>query len=115
MWALIGALGTLSLVGIASIGLFVAPVVALLAWMQVQQGGTEQVGWSALGAALFLIGLGIASLPYQACGSSDTSTTSVSKVGESASYECGGLHPAVLFGLGAVLLIGALASALRRR
>jgi hypothetical protein len=115
MWALIGALGTLALVGIASIGLFIVPVVALLAWMQVQQGGTEQVGWSGLGAGLFLIGLGIASLPYEACGSSGTSTTSVSKVGESASYECGGLHPAVLIGVGVALLVGALVSASRRR
>jgi hypothetical protein len=115
MWTLIGALGAIALAGIASIGIVLFPVAAVLAWIQISQRGTEQAQWSVFGVGGALVGVGLASLPYEACGSSGNAAISVSEVGETASYSCGGIHPAAPIVLGIVLMAVAIIAGRVRR
>ena len=60
-----------------------------------------------------LLVLGVLTLPYRACDGS--AVTVVTEIGQSASFACGGLHPAVLLAPGVALLVAGLAGAARNR
>jgi hypothetical protein len=103
VWALVGALFSLSFLGAASIGLFVLPAalvalgltaVFIRAWPE----GTGVV----LGVAALLLFVGSANLHSTPCPSSGSGTVHVGRPGE-GTFSCGGWDPAPWLVAGIVL------------
>ena len=108
-WAAAGALLGLGLAAIASIGALLLVTGAALA---VALAVRDVPGWPAalLGVGAAFAVIGAASLPWQACP--EVTPTVVAAPGEPGErYECGGLHPAVWFGVALAAGAGALGAA----
>lgn len=93
-WALPGVLLTLSVLGAASIGLFVLPVallsLAVVAWAV--RGWPEIAGLLEGAAALGLF-VGLANLGSTPCPSSGSGSVQVGPGTGRTSFSCGGLDP----------------------
>ncbi len=103
VWALVGALFSLSVLGAASIGLFVLPVavVALVLACVFVRAWPEITGLLEGAAALSLF-VGMANLHATPCPSSGSGAVHIGRPGE-GTFSCGGLDPMPWLLVGTVL------------
>jgi hypothetical protein len=99
-WFIVGAAGAVALLAVASIGLFLAPVVAAAAVGLARVAPARSALFAMVGAGAVLVVLGLLNLDYRPCPNHAIGTT------EGESYSCGGLRPAVTIGLGLLLAAG---------
>ena len=111
-WTAVGALTSLGLAAIASIGFVLLVAAALLAVVLIR-AGWGGARWTLLGAGAVFVVLGVSALPWRACTGTETV---VARPGDTASgAECGGIHPAIWFALGAAGIVAPLVGRARRR
>lgn len=112
LWVLAGALAALTVLGMASIGIFVAPFTVAAFGAAGRWGGEERVIFGiAAGVGLTLVAIGVLNLDYTPCPSSGTL---VLRPGQDE-VGCGGTNPVPWFAVGgALMLAGAVGAELRR-
>jgi hypothetical protein len=109
-WGAVGALAAVGFASVASIGLLLLGVAALLA-LAFLAARVRGEPWALLGAGAALAMVGVMSLPWRSCPPVSPTVVSPPGPGESDTYSCGGIHPAVWFTL-ALTAAGAAVGAL---
>ena len=111
-WIAVGAAGAVGLAAIASIGVFLLAGAGLLAGtLLATRAGGEW--WALLGVAAAFVALGVLALPWRSCPSVTPTVSDPPGPGETSSYSCGGIHPAIWFALALGAVVGAIAGARR--
>lgn len=113
-WAVVGGLAATGLASIGSIGGLLLAGAGLLALAQAAVGVRGET-WTLVGAGAAFVALGVVALPWRACPDVVPTVSDPPRPGESNSYSCGGVHPAVWFTLGALSAAAAIAVARTRR
>jgi hypothetical protein len=99
-WFLVGAGAAVALLSAASIGLFLAPFVAVAAFLLARASHGATATFAAVGAGAVLILVGLSDLDYRPCPDGAV----VTSAGES--YSCGGPRPEVVIGIGLLAVAG---------